>query len=98
MVKGLRLGGLKEALDLVAKGDADPEEFKVRRGGKSTSTSCCRGCDLAPLCVRPSTAVGLFSAGGVGNNEKNAVLEICSGLRRTHMRAPEEQVLYVELS
>ena len=29
MVKGLRLGGLKEALALVAEGKADPEEFKV---------------------------------------------------------------------
>eukprot|EP00903_Cladosiphon_okamuranus_P016033 g14804.t2 len=28
VVKGLRLGGLKEALDLIAKGEADPEEFK----------------------------------------------------------------------
>lgn len=29
VVKGLRLGGLKEALDLIAKGEAKAEEFKV---------------------------------------------------------------------
>lgn len=31
VLKGLRLGGLQEALALVAKGEAQPEEFKVCR-------------------------------------------------------------------
>lgn len=31
-MKGLRLGGLEEALALIAEGKADPEEFKVWRG------------------------------------------------------------------
>lgn len=29
VMKGLRLGGLKEALDMIAKGEAEAEEFKA---------------------------------------------------------------------
>lgn len=65
VVKGLRLGGLKEALDLVAKGGADPEEFKVSVGWRNARPlqAAGRGCGLALLVLRPTSyllCVGLI--------------------------------------